>query len=202
MKVTRYLLRLGHIALCACRTPYARDAIDGRKGMFRNFQLKYICAVPAVYALLFLVTSFNVANAATAEVIAVHDGDTLDVDIQGEKVRIRLYGIDAPESGQNGNVSSTRFLRRLVSGHPLEIREIETDLFGRTLAIVALEGRGSSVNAAIVANGYAWVNPGKCSVADCKNWKKIESQARRLRLGIWSGYDLVPPWEFQEMQGN
>jgi hypothetical protein len=35
-----------------------------------------------------------------------------------------------------------------------------------------------------------------------QRWKKIESQARKLKLGIWSGFDLVPPWEFQERERN
>lgn len=154
-----------------------------------------------IAAVLFiLMACYNFACAATAKVAAVHDGDTLDVHVQGEKVRIRLYGIDAPENGQHGNVSSTRFLRRLILGHSLEIRAVEEDVFGRTLAIVVREGKESSVNAAIVANGYAWVNPGKCNVDDCAGWIELESRARMLKLGIWSGYDLVPPWEFRKLQ--
>ena len=56
----------------------------------------------------------TIAYATPATVIRVYDGDTLNLDVQGETVRIRLYGIDAPESGQDGNVAATRFLRRLV----------------------------------------------------------------------------------------
>jgi micrococcal nuclease len=202
MKVTRCLLRCGHIARCACRSLFAARSIRERRGMIGKDKLTCLITTLSVYALLLPTAGLHVAHAATAEVIAVHDGDTLDVTIQGEKVRIRLYGIDAPERGQHGNVSSTRFLKRLVFEHPLEIRAIETDVFGRTLAIILLEGRKSSVNAAIVANGYAWVNPSQCIVSHCKRWKKIESQARKLKLGIWSGFDLVPPWEFQERERN
>lgn len=146
--------------------------------------------------LIILLTSLNFAYATTAKVIKIYDGDTLKVDVQGEALNIRLYGVSAPEGGQDGNVAATRFLRRLILGHPLEIQVMETDLFGRPLAIVIREGKESSVNAAVVANGYAWVNPGECKSDPCNYWKKLELSARKLKLGIWSGYDLVPPWEF------
>ena len=150
---------------------------------------------------IFLATSPNFANASPAKVIRVYDGDTLRIILQGEKVSIRLYGIDAPESGQAGNVSATRFLKRLVLEQPVEIKVIATDAIGRSLAIVIREGKEPSVNAAMVGNGYSWVNPGKCKVDECTYWKKLESQAKKLKLGIWSGFDLVPPWEFK-LQGN
>jgi endonuclease YncB( thermonuclease family) len=150
--------------------------------------------------LLILTTIHVIAYATPATVIRVYDGDTLNVDVQGETVRIRLYGIDAPESGQDGNVAATRFLRRLVLEHPVEIEVMETDRLNQAYAVVIREGKESSVNAAMVANGYAWVNPDGCRTDECPNWKEIESQARSLKLGIWSDYDVVPPWEFRKRQ--
>jgi len=151
-----------------------------------------------VVVIIILVASLNFAYATPAKVIRVYDGDTFSINLQGEKVSIRLYGIDAPESGQDGNVSATRFLKRLVLEQPLEIKVIASDSIGRSLAIVIREGKESSVNAAMVGNGYSWVNPGKCKVDECTYWEKLESHARKLKLGIWSGYDLVPPWEFMQ----
>jgi endonuclease YncB( thermonuclease family) len=147
--------------------------------------------------LLILATIPTIAYATPATVIRIYDGDTLNVDVQGETVTIRLYGIDAPEAGQDGNVAATRFLRRLVLEHPVEIRIMETDKLDQAYAVVIREGKESSVNAAMVANGYAWVNPDQCKLDECSNWKKIASQAKMLKLGIWSDYDVVPPWEFR-----
>jgi endonuclease YncB( thermonuclease family) len=150
--------------------------------------------------LIILISIPNSAYATPATVIRVHDGDTLNVDVQGEMVTLRLYGIDAPESGQDGNVAASRFLRRLVLEHPVEIKVMETNRLKQTSAIVVREGKESSVNAAMVANGYAWVYPDGCKADACRNWKKMESQARTLKLGIWSDYDVVPPWEFKKQQ--
>lgn len=154
--------------------------------------------VKILMLLIFLLTHSTGAYAIITTVLDVYDGDTLNVDMQGERVGIRLYGIDAPEAGQNGNVASTRFLRRLIHEKPVVIKVMGTDGFGWTLAIISFQGQAMSVNAVIVANGYAWVNPRECKVDVCTDLKKFETQARMLKLGIWSGYDLVPPWEFKD----
>ena len=101
------------------------------------------------------------------------------------------------ESGQKGHVSAARFLRSLVFGNVLEINVLERDWTGWLHAIVTRVGNGTSVNAAMVANGYSWVHPQKCNTAACGEWKAFESMARKYKLGIWSGYDLAPPWEFK-----
>ncbi len=155
-------------------------------------------SIASVLIILFCIPNF--AYATTATVIRVYNGDTLNVDVLGKTVRIRLYGIDAPESGQDGNVAATRFLRRLVLEHPVEVNVLETDRLNQAFAVVIRKGKESSVNAAMVANGYAWVNPEQCRTDECPRWIKIESQARMLKLGIWSDYDVVPPWEFKNQQ--
>jgi micrococcal nuclease len=155
-----------------------------------------------VMLMFILMSSFNLTYASAATVVKVYSGDTLDVENQGETLKIKLYGIDAPESGQDGNLSATRFLERSVLQSPIEIKVVETDVFGRNLAIVDQEGQKWSLNAIIVANGYAWVKPDECKIDLCSDLKKLESQARMLKLGIWSGFDLVPPWEFMKHQRN
>lgn len=147
--------------------------------------------------LILLTNSINLADAITARVIEIYDGDMFSVNLEGETVNIVLYGIDAPESGQNGNASATRFLKRSILEHHVEIKVLETDSIGRSHAIVIRKGRGSTVNADMVAHGYSWVNPDSCIANECSYWKELESNAKNLKFGIWSGYDLVPPWEFK-----
>jgi micrococcal nuclease len=155
-----------------------------------------------VLFLILFITSIPVAHATTGEVVTVYNGDTFVADVQGEEIKIKLYGIDAPGTGQPGSHASTRFLKRLIFKAQLKINVIGTDAFGRTLAVVINEGRESSVNAALVSHGYAWVNPRTCQIDDCSHWKELESRAKSLKLGIWSGFDLVPPWEFRTMNSR
>jgi hypothetical protein len=57
MKVIAYLLGFGHIALCTWLILYTRESIAALKAMFRTYQLKYLAAIPAAYALLFLISA-------------------------------------------------------------------------------------------------------------------------------------------------
>jgi len=57
MNVIVYLLGFGHIALCTYLILYTKESVDAMKGMFNTYQLKYLSAIPAVYALLFLMSA-------------------------------------------------------------------------------------------------------------------------------------------------
>lgn len=68
--------------------------------------------------------------------------------------KVRLQGIDAPESRQAfGNVSK-RGLSDLVAGRQVEVRFDKVDRYGRLLGVV-YEG-GQDVNLAMVSRGLAW----------------------------------------------
>jgi len=57
MKIIVYLLGFGLIAYCTYFNLYTRHAVNALKGMFQNYQLKYLSAVPAVVAVLFLMST-------------------------------------------------------------------------------------------------------------------------------------------------
>ena len=57
MKVIVYLLGFGHITLCTYLILYTKESVDTIKGMVNTYQLKYLSAVPAAYAILFLISA-------------------------------------------------------------------------------------------------------------------------------------------------
>ena len=102
------------------------------------------------------------------EVLRVIDGDTIEVNIDGEPVTVRMIGIDCPESVHPDESLNTEygeiaadFTRTLLEGKNvlLEYDEQLTDEYGRTLAYVYIEGKenGGSVNAFLLQEGYARV---------------------------------------------
>ena len=69
------------------------------------------------------------------KVVHVTDGDTIVVLTEDkEQVRIRLYGIDAPESGQPFGRVATRYVRDIAALEIVEIDEKYMDRYGRTIA--------------------------------------------------------------------
>jgi len=57
MKIIIYLLGLGIIFYCSYLNLYTRHAVDSLKNMFRTYHLQYLATIPAVVAVLFLISA-------------------------------------------------------------------------------------------------------------------------------------------------
>lgn len=128
-----------------------------------------------------------------ARVVAVHDGDTLTVFVEGRSLQVRLADIDAPELGQPYGLRARRSLAELCIGETaqLEIRGI--DRYRRALARVTCAVADASAEQ--VRRGYAWAfrrhaPPGSPLYA-------MENEARAARRGLWADAAPVPPWEWR-----
>lgn len=131
-----------------------------------------------------------------ARCVGVSDGDTITVRAAGQpKARIRLYGIDAPEKGQDFGGRAKEHLSGLVYGETVDIEKMDTDRYGRTVAVV----RVGAVNAneEMLKAGMAWVFTKRCRNKICAGWKDLETQARDMRAGLWSQPEPVAPWDWR-----
>ncbi len=126
-------------------------------------------------------------------VIKVHDGDTVTVFYQLQPVRIRLWGIDAPELKQADGRESASALRKLIFGKKVLIEPKDKDRYGRLVAIIYVYDT-LNVNKWLVKEGWAWVYRRYNKDSE---WLEIEQQAREMRLGLWSDDPNVPPWEWR-----
>jgi micrococcal nuclease len=122
----------------------------------------------------------------------VTDGDTITVVTDGQKVTIRLVGIDAPEKshgkhqpGQPFSQTSTKHLASLVLNKPVDIVSYGTDRYGRTLGVVYVEGK--NVNLEMVRTGLAEVYRGRPAKGfDNVPYQEAEDAARCAGIGMWS----------------
>ena len=106
-------------------------------------------------------TTRTQAAPPTAQVLRVLDGDTVVVRLDGKETRVRLIGVDAPESVdprqpvQRFARESAEFHHALVEGKTVRLvyepAGARMDLYGRTLAYLYLEPGGQFVNREIVA---------------------------------------------------
>lgn len=128
--------------------------------------------------------------AISGQVIKISDGDTITIlTQQREQVKVRLYGIDAPEKKQPYGQKSKQFLSNLIAGRSVEIQEKGKDRYKRVLGIVYLDGQ--DINEQMVLNGYAWAY-----VKYSKIYAKQELKARSQNLGLWRDKP-IPPWVFR-----
>ena len=130
--------------------------------------------------------------AISGQVIKISDGDTITIlTQQREQVKVRLYGIDAPEKRQPYGQKSKQFLASLIAGQVVEVEPKGKDRYKRTLGIIHFKGQ--DINAQMVLNGYAWAYR-KFS----KKYTAQESQAKKQGLGLWQSSDPTPPWEWRK----
>lgn len=144
----------------------------------------------------------NAPQAATAEVVSVHDGDTMRVSLNGKEERIRLCGIDAPELKQRLGQSSRDNLRSLVQrfNSRVKLTIVEVDRYGREVAEVSSLS-GTVFNVEQIKSGNAYVY--KQYAAKCPHktqMEQAEAAAQRSMQGVWKYPNALKPWEYRKKQ--
>lgn len=112
------------------------------------------------------------------KVVHITDGDTIVVLRDKTEVKIRLYGIDTPEKRQPFGTKAKRFTAKMAGTKRVEVEGMDVDRYGRTVALVYIEGDGECLNEELVRAGYAWVYERYCKIRDCEHWQKLETVAR------------------------
>ncbi|MDX6578002.1 MAG: hypothetical protein QOE96_3955 [Blastocatellia bacterium] len=133
-------------------------------------------------------------------VVRIADGDTLTLlDSSNTQHRIRLEGIDAPESHQAFGTQSKRSLSDMVFGKDVTVVYQKTDQYGRLVGKILIDGM--DVNLAQVRAGMAWhykEYEREQSVEDRDLYAKAEDEARADRRGLWQDADPVEPSAFRK----
>ena len=154
-----------------------------------------VLALVALALLLLAPTSAGADFTGRATVI---DGDTIDIHGQ----RIRLFGIDAPESGQECRLSDRTYacgviaagaLKDLTAGIEVRCEEEDVDRYGRIVA-TCYDDHGFDINRNMVYTGWALAYREYSS-----RYIEVEEGARKAQRGLWRG-EFVPPWEWRKGQ--
>lgn len=137
------------------------------------------------------------ASGRTCTLDRVIDGDSLRLICEGETIEVRLYCIDAPEKGQRPWGKRARAHLGKIATQQVEMRPIETDRFGRTIAEVYTSAEPRlSLNLEQVRLGQAAVYSRYCEEA---RFSRAERKAQTASLGIWASPGAHQrPWEFRQ----
>lgn len=136
------------------------------------------------------------ALSINATLVRVIDGDTIDATVGGNDERVRLIGIDTPETkkpntpvqcfGPEASAYATSLLPAGTALH-LERDVVARDDYGRLLAYVYRADDALFVNLEIVRNGYARLLTIPPNVAHTDDFQGATRAARRADLGLWKG---------------
>jgi micrococcal nuclease len=135
------------------------------------------------------------AETITGVVVGVHDGDTLTLlTAEKEEVKVRLWGIDAPELGQAYGKASKESLSDLAFNKSAGVEEKGKDRYGRVIGVVLVDGK--NVNLAQVEAGFAWWYWQYAKRA--ADLEVAENRARSKGVGLWADKSPVPPWQWRK----
>ncbi len=137
-------------------------------------------------------------HGASAEVLRVIDGDTIEIELPAALhdrpvTRIRFWGVDCPETAKPDRpadpyaAEATELTRTLAADRTVTLyleSHRTRGVFGRVLAHVELPD-GSSLNEALLSAGLA-VADERWSHSRLGRYAQLERAARRQGLGIWS----------------
>jgi endonuclease YncB( thermonuclease family) len=127
------------------------------------------------------------------KVVAVADGDTITVlDAQHRQHKVRIDGIDSPESGQAFGNNAKQSLSQKIFGKTVRVTWESQDRYGRILGDVYLGER--DIGREMVKEGFAWHFKKYNSESELA---KAEAEARRSKAGLWRDKDPIAPWSFR-----
>jgi micrococcal nuclease len=129
---------------------------------------------------------------AAYTVVAVADGDTIEVARDGERDTVRLLGVDTPETRHPTEPvecfgpEAAAYTARRLTGRTVRLEgDVEArDLYDRRLAYVILEGE--RFNDELLRLGYAELLVIEPNHAHARTMLRAELEAKRAGLGLWS----------------
>ena len=156
-------------------------------------------------AFLFLLPTVSLAG--QFKVTRVSDGDTVKIEGHDIEIKVRLVGIDTPETsrkkrdpGQPYSQRAKKYLAGLVLNKTVDIKGYGIGPFNRPLVVIYLDGK--NVNLEMVKAGlaevYRGVAPHKFNLLP---YRQAEKEARDDKRGMWSlGDEYVSPKTWRKMQ--
>jgi micrococcal nuclease len=148
-----------------------------------------------VWLLLMALPVLVHAEQFTGKVIGISDGDTISVLRDGKAVKVRLYGVDAPEKAQAFGTKARQFTAALIFQKDVTVIVHATGRYGRLVGEVLLPD-GRSLSQELVRAGMAWWY--KPYAAKDTTLAQLEADARAAQRGLWADAHPIPPWAWRK----
>ncbi len=135
-----------------------------------------------------------------ARVTYVCDGDSIWVKSRwGHRTKLRLIGMDAPETEQAFGRDATEVLTKKIGGTTVFVTAVGVDPYGRLISRVQL-GK-TDVSEFMIKEGLAWPYTryfSRLSQNDVVRYTAAGDSARKARRGLWQETNPLAPWIWRE----
>jgi len=158
------------------------------------------------FAILFLLSICSTGYAGQFKVTRVSDGDTIKAKGHDIEIKVRLVGIDAPETskkkrapGQPFSQKAKEYLAGLILNETVDIKGYGLGPYNRVLGVIYLNGK--NINLEMVKVGLAEVYRGRAphKFPLLPYWQ-AEKEAKDDLRGMWSlGDKYISPKEWRQM---
>ena len=136
----------------------------------------------------------------TARVTYVCDGDSVWVKPRwGRRTKLRLIGMDAPETEQAFGRDATEVLTKKIGGTTISVTAVGVDPYGRLISRVQLGN--TDVSEFMIKAGLAWPYTryfSRLSQNDVVRYTAAGDSARKARRGLWQEANPLAPWTWRE----
>jgi micrococcal nuclease len=131
----------------------------------------------------------------TAQVTYVHDGDTISVTSPGQAkpLKLRLWGVDAPELNQPYGRMARKSLQGSILGKKVSVRVHEKDRYGRLVAELQIDKH--DIGTSLIKQGFAWWY--QRHAQDARHLATAQTSAQREHRGMWKDSGNIAPWEWR-----
>ena len=131
------------------------------------------------------------------KVIAVKDGDTIEVLFENSPITIRFAHIDCPEikKHQPFAQAAKKFTSDLCFGQIVTVENNgEHDRYKRLIAVIITD-KNENVNKELVKAGLAWHF---LKYSTDTSYDNLEAIARQSKIGLWADENPTSPWEWRK----
>lgn len=123
----------------------------------------------------------------------VIDAPNGGVQCLAKKLRVRLKGVDAPESSQPYGQQAKAIFNGIVLGHPLLVHVYTVDQYGRLVGDIHCNG--IFIQEALLKKGCVWHYTQYDKRPTFAQW---EREAKAARVGLWAVVNPEKPWEYRK----
>lgn len=147
--------------------------------------------------LIAIITVFTIyIKPYEGKILRIIDGDTFVLQMEEGNLKIRMDGIDAPESDQEFGMDAKEFLNQFLYKN-VRVFPNGVDKYGRTIGTLYV---GSvNINLLEVREGYAWHYK---KYSGDQELAIAEELAQREKKGLWGFANVLPPWEWRKRKAE